>query len=287
MCGCPRHPLRTLPFVLRPSVKIGLGLGIEKRGRLVVSVAKILEDPRNERRTFRNMDGLIASIRTVGLVEPITVTPEGEAYRILTGHRRYRAAVAAGLDRVEVLIREPEEEASRRRKSVVSNVQREDLGPVELAEALQSLMEEDDDIRTQEDLARVIGKTKAWVSNILRILDLPEDLQREVWTSKLSIAYDAVARIARLEDPGEQKALITALLDGGTNRDIRDRINGLREMGRFTSRAKPKHVYETSHKAMVIIQSMNSTLEPGRRVLALEETLNLAREECHSQEGVR
>ena len=268
-------------------VKEGLGLGIEKRGRLVVSVAKILEDSRNERKTFRNMEGLIASIRTVGLIEPITVTPDGESYRILTGHRRYRAAVAAGLDRVEVLIRDPEEEASRRRKSVVSNVQREDLGPVELAEALQALMEEDDEIQTQDDLARTIGKTKAWVSRILRILDLPAELQQRVATSQLTIPYDAVASIARLLDGEEQEALIGALLEGATNRDIRDRINGLRESGRAISRAKPKHVYETSHKAMVIIQSMNSTLEPARRVQALEEALNLAREECDSQESVR
>lgn len=258
-------------------VRQGIGTGIEKRGRLVVSVAKILEDPRNERKTFRNMEGLIASIKTVGLVEPITVTPEGESYRILTGHRRYRAAVAAGLDRIEVLIRDPEEENSRRRKSVVSNVQREDLGPVELAEALQALMEEDDEIRTQDDLARVIGKTKTWMSRILRILDLPAQLQQKVATSQLSIPYDAVASIARLQNNSEQEALIDALLEGATNRDIRERIHHLKGGGRSSGNAKPKHVYETSQKAMVIIQSMNSTLEPERRVRALEEALQKAR----------
>jgi len=263
-------------------VKEGLGMGVEKRGRLIVSVAKILEDLRNERKTFRNMEGLIASIKAVGLVEPITVTPEGECYRILTGHRRYRAAVAAGLDRVEVLIRDPEDESIRRRKSVVSNVQREDLGPVELAEALQSLMEEDDEIETQEDLARAIGKTKTWVSRILRILDLPPDLQRKVATSQLSIPYDAVAGIARLQNNPEQEALIDALLEGATNRAIRERINHLKGRGGAPDKAKPKHVYETSHKAMVIVQSMNSTLEPERRVRALEQALDKARGELYS-----
>src|SRR5205085_9401176 len=113
--------------------------GTKKRGRLIVSLAKLKEDPHNERKTFRNMDGLIASIKAVGLIEPITVTAEAnDTYRIITGHRRYRAAKAAGLEQVEVLIREPEDELVRRQKSVVSNVQREDVGPVELAEALQS-----------------------------------------------------------------------------------------------------------------------------------------------------
>jgi len=262
-------------------VREGLGLSVEKRGRLVVGVAKILEDPRNERKTFRNMEGLIASIKAVGLVEPITVTPEGDCYRILTGHRRHRAAVAAGLDRVEVLIRDPEDESLRRRKSVVSNVQREDLGPVELAEALQSLMEEDDDIQSQEDLARAIGKTKTWVSRILRILDLPAELQQKVASAQLSISYDAVAAIARLQNHPEQEALVDALLDGTTQLDIRERINHLKGRGGVDGRAKPKHVYETSHKAMVIIQSMNSTLEPERRVQALAEALSKAREELH------
>lgn len=261
-------------------VREGLGSsGIEKRGRLVVGVTRLLEDPRNERKTFRNMEGLIASIKTVGLVEPITVTPEGDSYRILTGHRRYRAAVAAGLSSVEVLIREPEEESSRRRKSVISNVQREDLGPVELAEALQSLMEEDDGIGTQEDLARVIGKTKTWVSRILRILDLPEALLVKVATSQLSISYDAVASIARLQDHPEQETLIDALLEGATHRDIRERIDHLKGRRGTPGKAKPKHAYETSQRAMVIIQSMNSTLEPERRVRALEEALHKARNE--------
>src|SRR5438045_8056046 len=108
--------------------------GGKKRGRLIVGVSKLREDPRNERKTFRNMAGLIASIKAVGLVEPITVSPDADGrYQIITGHRRYRAAKAAGLATVEVLIRDKENERNRRLKSIVSNVQREDIGPVEMA----------------------------------------------------------------------------------------------------------------------------------------------------------
>src|SRR5690348_15106054 len=162
-------------------IKKGYGGGIAKRGRLVVGVDRLVEDPRNERKTFRNMDGLVASIKAVGLIEPITVTPEADdTYRIITGHRRYRAAKAAGLDQVEVLIRDPEDERSRRQKSVISNVQREDVGPIEMAEALQAMIDEDDRIKSQDDLAAVIGKDKAWVSGMLRILSLPTELQQRV-----------------------------------------------------------------------------------------------------------
>ena len=93
--------------------------GLKKRGRLIVSLSKLLEDPHNERKTFRNMDGLTASIKAVGLIEPITVTPiSGDRFQIITGHRRFRAAKEAGLKQVEVLIREPEDELKRRQKSI-------------------------------------------------------------------------------------------------------------------------------------------------------------------------
>jgi len=161
---------------------------VKKRGRLIVNIQKLKEDPKNERKTFRNMEGLVASIKAVGLIEPITVTPEpDDSYRIITGHRRYRAAKAAGVQQVEVLIREPEDELTRRQKSVISNVQREDVGPVELAEALQSLIDEHPSIESQVDLAKLIGKDKSWVSQMLRILDLPVHLRQKVETSQLSI----------------------------------------------------------------------------------------------------
>lgn len=124
-------------------MKDGLASGLSKRGRLIVSGNRLLEDAHNERTTFRNMERLVASIKAVGLVEPITVTMHGDRYRILTGHRRVRAAKLAGLWEVEVLIREAEDELLRRRKSLISNVQREDLGTVDLAEASQAMLDED------------------------------------------------------------------------------------------------------------------------------------------------
>ena len=255
--------------------------GLKKRGRLVVSILKLREDPKNERKTFRNMAGLVASIRAVGLIEPITVTPEpDESYRIITGHRRYRAAKAAGLQQVEVLIREPEDELARRQKSVISNVQREDVGPVELAEALQSLMYEHPKVRTQEDLARLIGKDKTWVSRMLRVLDLPPSLQAKVATSQLSLSYDAVAAAARVTDPGEQERLIEALLTGATTREIRGQINaskaGKGKAGQPQAAPKPKRVYRTAHRATVIVQATGRQLSNQQCVDALREALEQA-----------
>ena len=249
--------------------------GLRKRGRLVVSIYKLKEDPHNERKTFRNMDGLIASVKAVGLIEPITVTAEAEdTYRIITGHRRFRAAKAAGLEQVEVLIREPEDEQARRQKSIISNVQREDIGPVEMAEALQALMDEDKGIKTQDDLASLIGKDKAWVSGML-----PAKLQRKVGTSQLTVSYDSMIRVARLDEIQEQERLIEAVLGGATHREIReeiDRIKG-KPAGPVAGTApKPKRVFHTKHKATVIVQAETTHLTSDQVIEALQEALGHA-----------
>ena len=261
-------------------VKEGLpNLGLKKRGRLVVGIDRLKEDARNERRTFRNMDGLVASIKAVGLVEPITVTPEeGDTYRIVTGHRRYRAAKAAKLAQVEVLIREPEDELTRRVKSIISNVQREDVGPIEMAEALQALVDEDERIKSQDDLAKMIGKDKTWVSGMLRILSLPVDVQKKVGCTQQSVSYDSMMRIARLPDPKHQGMLVEELLGGATQAQIREKIDHLKGKPPASSDPKPKRVYHTSQKATVIIQSENKQLTQERILAALHEALKQARD---------
>ncbi len=259
-----------------------LDSGVGKRGRLIVSLDKVLEDPNNERKTFRNMENLTASIKSMGVIEPLTVTPdEGGAFRIITGHRRYRAAKEAGLTQIEVLIRDPEDERARRIKSVISNIQREDVGPIELAEALQSLLDERDDINTQEELARAIGKDKTWVSGMLRILTLPPKLLRRVGSTQHSIPYDVMIRIARVKGEDDQRRLIDAVFRGATQVEIRRQIDELK--GKPTTKdstpSKPKQVYSTHHDASVIIQSKIDTLSSEQIIGALEEALDQARSE--------
>ena len=265
-------------------VKEGFGgmAGLKKRGRMVVDIDRLREDPRNERRTFRNMEGLIASIKAVGLIEAITVTPEeGQDgyFRIVTGNRRFRGAKAAGLKQVEILIREPEDEMTRRVKSIVSNVQREDVGPVEMAEALQALMDEDSRVKTQDDLAGMIGKDKTWVSGMLRILSLPVDLQQRVGCTQLSISYDTMIRIARLEDKEHQQQLVEQVLSGASQKEIReqiDRLKGKPAKSPGGGIAKPKRVYHTRYKAVVIVQSETTKLTADQAIEALQDALGQA-----------
>lgn len=257
---------------------------IKREGRLIVSLDKLIEDPRNERKTFRNMEGLIASVKAVGLLEPLVVTPiDGGRYQIVFGHRRYRALKAAATTEAEVIVRHPEAEHERRLKSIVSNVQREDVGPVEMAEALQALIDEDDRIKEQDDLAKLIGKDKAWVSGMLRILTLPAALQRKVGTSQLSLSYDTMIRIARLDDPAEQKRLVDAVLHGATVREVRQHISQVKTAKGDPKRSaapKPKRVFHTNYKASVIVQATGARLTPDQCAMALKQAAQQAIEEA-------
>lgn len=263
-------------------VKAGLNETLPSRGRLIVRLSQIVEDPKNERRTFRNMGGLIASIKTNGVIEPPTVTQiEPDRYQIITGHRRFRAAQEAGLTQIEVLIREPEGERSRRLKSVVSNVQREDIGPVEMAEALQSLLDEDDAITSQRKLAEAIGKDETWVSRMLRILTLPPALQKKLASTQVSIPYDAVATIARLKKEEDQKRLVADLLKGASQREIREKIDELKgkKKADASEPSKPKRVYHTDQEVTIIAQSKTDSITRERVIVALEQALQQARNE--------
>jgi ParB/RepB/Spo0J family partition protein len=267
-------------------VRSGQTFDMPRTGRLIVSIDNVVQNPRNERKVFRNMDGLVASVKAVGLVEPITVTAIDDGrYQIITGHRRYRAAVAAGLPQIEVLIREPEDEPARRRKSLISNIQREDIGPIELAEALQEQLEEDGDVASQAALAEAIGKDRTWVSAMLRILTLPVHLRERVGTSQLSLSWESVARIARVTDDALQEALVDALLAGATHHEIRQRIQARVERpeiggGKIPPKAtaKPKWFIRTAQDASVLVQSESAKpLDSDRTVAALEEALEAAR----------
>ncbi len=229
-------------------VKEGLVAGLSRRGRLIVSLDRLVEDPKNERKTFRNMEGLVASIQTVGLVEPITVTPEGDKFRILTGHRRARAAKLANLREVEVLIREDEDELLRRRKSLISNVQREDLGAIELAEALQAMLDEDNELRSQQELARILGKRKEWVSEMLRVLTLPPEVQTKLRHTEISLPYDTVIRVARVPDPKVQMEMLNLALSGTSNTELRRKISDFNQR----EKKQPYHKKKTERLRVVV-----------------------------------
>lgn len=166
--------------------KSGLGRGLDallavpknEDGVGRISVDKVDPNPRQPRTRFddETLEALAASIREVGVLQPIVVGPEDANGRhvLVAGERRLRASRLAGLDKIPAVIRDSDE-ATRLAESLIENVQREDLGPLEEAEAYHSLME-DFDMR-HEDVAQRVGKSRSAVTNAVRLLNLPGQIQ--------------------------------------------------------------------------------------------------------------
>ncbi|MDZ4179024.1 MAG: ParB/RepB/Spo0J family partition protein [Coriobacteriia bacterium] len=129
---------------------------------------------------------LADSIRKVGILQPIIVRPEGAGYQIIAGERRWRAARAAGLERVPVRVMATSETEALA-LALIENLQREDLNPIEEARGYRRLIAEYS--MTQSELADRVSKSRSAVTNTLRLLDLPEDIQELLYAGQLSAGH--------------------------------------------------------------------------------------------------
>jgi ParB family chromosome partitioning protein len=132
------------------------------------------------------LEELAASIREQGIIQPLVVTKKENHYEIIAGERRWRAAQKAGLREVPVVIREASDNAVLE-LALIENIQRQDLNAIEEAHAYRSLVEQFS--ISQEDVARRVGKNRTTVTNALRLLRLPEDVQRDIVEERLSMGH--------------------------------------------------------------------------------------------------
>ena len=150
-----------------------------------VPVSAIRSNTHQPRRNFseESIRELAASIREVGILQPLVIRSLDTGFELIAGERRLRAAKEVGLDRVPVLIRQAEESESME-MALVENLQRENLNPLETAAAYQALMESFG--LTKDQLARRLGKSRVAITNTLRLTRLPESIREMVLTEKLS-----------------------------------------------------------------------------------------------------
>ncbi len=184
-------------------------------------VAAISPNSRQPRRTFDEeaMAALTASVRELGVLQPILVRASGEGtYELIAGERRWRAAKRAGLPLVPAIIRTADDTASLE-QALVENIQREDLNPMDEAAAYQQLLE--DFGLTHDELATRMGKSRAAVSNTLRLFQLPPAVQRLVADGKLSAGH--ARAILSTPDRGFQETLARrAVAEGLSVRALED-----------------------------------------------------------------
>ncbi|MBW3611084.1 MAG: ParB/RepB/Spo0J family partition protein [Actinobacteria bacterium] len=154
-----------------------------------VAVGSISANSNQPRTRFDEeaLSSLVASVRELGVLQPILVRPVGEgAYELIAGERRWRAARRAGLATIPAVVRTVDEVASLE-QAVVENLHRQDLNPLEEAAAYQQLVEEFG--YTHDQLARRVGKSRAAVSNTLRLFQLPPSIQRQVADGQVSAGH--------------------------------------------------------------------------------------------------
>lgn len=153
---------------------------------LMVPVDRIQPNPMQPRKEFSSdaLDELATSLKNNGVMQPLLVRKDGTSFTIIAGERRYRAAKKAGLDKLPVILRNDLDDTQMLELALVENLQREDLNPIECAEAYRQLM--DKCSLSQEQVSTRVGKSRAAIANQLRLLTLPESIKSLVRNNRLS-----------------------------------------------------------------------------------------------------
>ena len=161
------------------------------RGQRRLATDSIRPNPRNPRRAFAEteLEELAASLRERGIIQPIVVRPGrgvADGYEIIAGERRWRAAQRAGLHEVPVVVIEATD-AEALQLAIVENVQRADLNALEEAEGYRALM--DEFANSQEEIAKIVGKSRSYVANTLRLLKLSDTVKTHIQSGALSAGH--------------------------------------------------------------------------------------------------
>ncbi len=163
-------------------------MSVEVRDYFVCPIEQIRPNRNQPRKHFapEKLEELVASIREKGIIQPLVVTKKDSYYEIIAGERRWRASQKAGLREVPVVIREASEDAVLE-LALIENIQRQDLNAIEEAQAYRSLVEHFG--ISQEDVAKRVGKNRTTITNALRLLNLPDEIQRDIVEERLSMGH--------------------------------------------------------------------------------------------------
>jgi ParB family chromosome partitioning protein len=177
------------------------------RGQRRVPIELLRPNPRNPRKSFveAELDELAESIRQRGVLQPILLKPHGEDYLIVAGERRWRAAQRARLHSIPAIVREIDDSATAE-LALIENIQREDLNPLEEAEGYRQLIQRHG--HTQDDIGRIVHKSRSHIANLLRLLELPEFVRQSLLQGDISMGH--ARAVATADDPEELTRQIIA-----------------------------------------------------------------------------
>ncbi|EKD67511.1 MAG: Stage 0 DNA-binding protein [uncultured bacterium] len=196
-----------------------------------IPLSDITPNPNQPRKEFSHaeMEQLVASIKKHGIMQPITVTEkEDGGYEIIAGERRYRASMIAELPTIPALVRSATEQ-EKLELGLIENIQRQDLNPIEEAFAYQRLTDEFG--LTQQEIAEQVGKSRPLIANTIRLLDLPEPIQKALIDGHLSVGK--ARALLSLKDEKEQLQMYQSMMGTtATVREVEQAVAGKGQMSR-------------------------------------------------------
>lgn len=196
----------------------------------------LIQPSRDQPRTFfdeAKLEELAQSIRTTGIIQPLLVRPRGGLFELVAGERRWRAAQLAGLARIPAIVREiPDDRLLE--FALVENIQRQELNPIEEANAYRRLIEALG--LTQDEVARRVGRDRTFVTNYLRVLKLPTDIQKLIEGEKLSFGH--ARTLLAVQDPVMQRRLAQKIVKHSWS--VRETEQRIKTLGKPAPAVAPK-----------------------------------------------
>lgn len=223
-----------------------------------ISLDKIDRNEEQPRKNFDEiaMNELVNSIRIHGVITPIILVEKDDRYMIIAGERRWRAAKRAGLKTIPAIVRKYTKEQIRE-ISLIENIQREDLNPIETATAIKQLMDECD--YTQEKVAERIGKSRTVVTNTIGLLTLPQPVIDLIASGRLSAGHAKV--LISMDDPSAQLALALKGADGKMS------VRKFEELVKSYRNPKTKVAHEQSIELKDLVSRLQRTFATKVSVL--------------------
>ena len=243
-----------------------------------IPLDRIDPSPDQPRHVFRDeaLEELAQSLRVDGLIQPIVVQPHGERFQIIVGERRWRASKIAGIAEIPCIVQEFEKDRALE-IALVENIQREDLNPIEVALALNRMIHEFD--LSHEQLATRTGKDRTTITNLLRLLKLPRDIQQLVAEKRISMGH--ARALLSIDDPAAQLALAEKAAAHGMS--VRQVERLVRDQQRPPAEQQEKVI---DPNVAAALEEMERAL--GTRVRFVQRGVNSGRIEIeyHSQEDI-
>lgn len=196
---------------------------------IYVQTEKIKPNPFQPRESFnvQGIEELSQSMKEKGVIQPLLVRRKGDFYELIAGERRLRAAQLLNLKELPILIKDAEDRDSLE-LALIENIQREDLNPIEEAHAYQYLIDKFQ--VTQEKISEVLGKARVTITNILRLLKLPQEIQDEIKRNRISFAHGRA--LLEIEDLNQQRRLTQEIISKGLSvRELENLIKMRRPKG--------------------------------------------------------